>query len=67
MVASACQWLDEERPGALQETMGELADLQLVLDSLFAREDVGPMLREKLEIRYEKLRGRIDAGEFSGD
>lgn len=66
MTASACQWLDESRPNALQDTLGEIADLQLVLDSLFARPDMGPLLDEKLEIRYEKLRGRIDAGEFSG-
>lgn len=64
MAASACQWLDEGRPGALPGTLDEIADLRLVLDSLFARADVGALLDERLEARYEALRLRLDAGEF---
>jgi hypothetical protein len=67
MTASACQWLDESRSGALQATLGEIADLRLVLDTLFARPDIGHLLESKLERRYVKLRTRLDAGEFKGE
>lgn len=66
LVASVCQWLDDERPDTYRDVLGEIADLKLVVDSLFARQDVGPLLGMKLAERYEHLRTRLDAGEFDG-
>ena len=63
-IAAISRCLDDNRPGAHDPMLREIAQVALVTDSLFADSQLGPLLFQMQREEDARLRKRIDAGEF---
>lgn len=63
-IAAISQYLDDDRTGARDQMISEIADVIVVLQSLVSRQGIGAILNSRVGEQLSALRLRIDAGEF---